>query len=277
MIPRVALLGLSLVWGGLWSTQASAECSKTLTILQSDWRPYLYRQPDGRLSGLDFELITSILDLAGCRYEFIEQPFKRALASLEAGEIDLMTGVSVTPDRQIYGRFSHPYREERIVMMMRQRDLARFSSTSLWDMVYGHNLTVGTMMGGYYGETFGRLDQDALASENRLVYVESNARLLNMLVLGRIDVIVEDLASLHMNADRLGFDDRVAVHPRPLNSDVVHFILSRQSTTEADVDTINAAIDAFLASDSYHQLLSRYGLDAAGMLPYANGDASPPH
>lgn len=264
----VVALGLCLLLGA--GGPVAAECSKTLVVNQAAWQPYMYRDAEGRMAGLDYELVKAILDLAGCTYRFVEHPSKRALVGLEKGEIDLVAGASITPERQLYGRFTRSYREERMVLVTRREDRGRYPASSLEALMSQYDVAIGAVNGGYYGEEFRNLDQTTLQQANRLFLVGSNERLLRMLQLGRIDGIVGDIVSLHATAESLGLDERISVHEHTLNADVVHLLLSKASTTQSDVDTINAAIEAFLATDEYQALLQRFGFEPR----VARGDAA---
>lgn len=260
------VLWLLLSAGPVW-----AACSKTLVINQAAWKPYMYRNTVGEMAGLDYELVKSILDLAGCDYRFVEHPSKRALIGIEQGEIDLVAGASITPERQVYGRFTRSYREELMVLVTRREDQGRYRASSLEALMAQYDVAIGAVNGGYYGEEFRNLDQDALLQANRLYLVSNNEGLLQMLMLGRIDGIVGDVVSLHVTAEVLGVEDQISVHEHTLNADVVHLLLSKASTTQSDVDVINEAIEAFTATDEYEALLQRFGFEP-GMVAVDTSD-----
>lgn len=250
----VPVLSLTLSFTPVW-----ASCSKTLVVNQAAWKPYMFRDANGDMAGLDYELVRGILDRAGCDYRFVEVPSKRALIAVKNGEIDLVAGASITPERQVYGRFTRSYRDERMVLLTRWEDHERYPASSLDQFVSQYDVAIGAVNGGYYGEEFRNLDHDALLRSNRLFLVSNNERLIRMLVLGRIDAIVGDVVSLHTTARSLGLEGRISVHEHTLNADVVHLLLSKASTTQSDLDVINAAIDDFMATDEYDALLERFG------------------
>ncbi|WP_281246596.1 substrate-binding periplasmic protein [Marinobacter zhejiangensis] len=236
-----------------------AECSKTLVVNQASWKPYMYRDQTGAMAGLDYELIKGILDQAGCDYVFVEHPSKRALVGLENGEVDLVTGASITPERQRYGRFTRSYRPEEIVLVTRAADRDRLRASSLQELMSSYPVVLGAVNGGYYGEEYGALDQDSLYRSNRLILVQDVERLIGMLELSRIDAIVGDAVSLHVTAGSLGLGHRIAVHRHRLSSDVVHLLLSAKSTTLEDLKVIDEAIESYVNSEAYRSLMRRYG------------------
>ncbi|MDC0663467.1 substrate-binding periplasmic protein [Marinobacter sp. SS21] len=258
------LVGLVLL--GLPLAPAWAECSKTLVVNQAAWQPYMYRTAEGDMAGLDYELVRHILELAGCGYHFVEYPSKRALVGIERGEIDLVAGASITPARQVYGRFTRSYREERMVLLTRREDRGRYPATSLAQFMSRYDVAIGAVNGGYYGEEFRDLDHSALQRSNRLFLASDNERLLRMLMLDRIDAVVGDVVSLHVTAESLAMADQISVHEHTLNADVVHFLLSKKSTTQSDLDAINTAIEAFVATDEYTALLERFGFEPSKVM-----------
>lgn len=260
-------ISLCLLVSGVLASPVTAECSKTLVVNQAAWKPYMYRDESGAMAGLDHDLVKAILDLAGCNYVFVEHPSNRALVGLANGEIDLVVGASITPDRQDYGRFTRSYRFERIVMITRRADRERFPADSLQQLLSQYRVVLGGINGGYYGEEFAALDRENLLRNSQLILVQENERLLSMLDMGRIDAIVGDLASLYVTAEGLGLADRIAVHRHQLNADAVYFLLSRASTSQADWEAIDAAIDTYVRSDEYWLLLRRYGLTNLAVEP----------
>lgn len=117
---------------------AGAICDTPIVWGWNDYKPYSYRATTEQLVGLDIDLTRVILQGADCAYETQEIPARRALKMLEAGEIDLVAAASMTPDRENYGYFSVPYRNERIVMFARRDDKAAATIKSFGDVATGH-------------------------------------------------------------------------------------------------------------------------------------------
>jgi len=251
---------LLLLIGLMTSVTVRAECSKTLVVNQATWKPYMYKTDEGRPAGLDYDFVKAIVERAGCDFELVELPSKRALVELRAGGIDMVAGASITPDREVYGRFTVSYRDEAIALFIRQSDRELYPAVSLKDLIDSHQLQLGAVIGAYYGEEYAELDQNSLTDHGRLVLLNNNERLLEMLIRGRIDVAIGDRISLSALAKDLGYRDRVAVHPYILNQGLIHFMLSKASTTQEDLSVINQAIDDFLGSEEHAALLRQYGV-----------------
>ncbi len=256
----MCLLGM-----GVLGMPVFADCSKTLVVNQATWEPYMYRDDSGNLKGFDYELVRSVLDLAGCDYVFVEHPSKRALLDLKEGTVDLVAGASITDERRRFGRFTREYRQERIELIIRADDQDHFPAASLQQFISEFPVVLGAVNGGYYGPEYDALDSEVLVDRGRLILVRNTSQLISMLGLGRIDAIVGDVVSIYRVAVTLGHADSIALHGLHLNADPVHLMLSRMSTTQADRDAIDDAIGEFLSSEAYRALLARYGLEVLGV------------
>ncbi|MCG8609701.1 MAG: transporter substrate-binding domain-containing protein [Pseudomonadales bacterium] len=261
-MPYIEKMGLSYLALILFciANLAHASCSKTIVVNQASWKPYMYTDLSGKHAGLDHELVKHILTLAGCDFEFVEFPSRRALFELEKGRIDMVAGASITPEREVYGRFTTSYRDETMVIFIRRQNQGHFPAVNLEQMLDTHQIIMGAVIGAYYGEQFSRLNQKKLTQNNQLILMKNNKNLLSLLSLNRIDAAVGDKISLSVMANEMGIGEDFAIHDLILNQDFVHFLLSKRSTTIEDLHSINKAIEVFTQSDEYTNLLSRYGL-----------------
>ncbi|WP_245555335.1 substrate-binding periplasmic protein [Hahella ganghwensis] len=239
-----------------------AACSKTIIVNQTNWRPYMYINDKGDMAGLDHELVKAILETAGCDYEFVQMPSKRALLELENGRLDMVAGASITPEREKYGRFTASYRDETMVLFIRQDQAGYFPAKTLDQLLNNYQLILGAVIGAYYGAEYKAQDQKQLSRKNQLVLLKDNQALLPLLLNYRVDLVVGDKVSLSFIANELDIADQVAIHEHVLNRDLVHFLLSKKSTTAEDVDKINQAIKVFRESSAYSLIMSHYGLNS---------------
>ena len=257
--PRAWRAILVTLVGGLFhllsGAPASADCQKPLTWAWNQYEPYSYKNKDRILVGLDVELVREIMKQAKCQYRTVEIPAKRAMKMLEAGEVDLMTAASVTPERQAFGNFTEPYRSERIVMFA-LRDSPASGLTSL-PQVLARRLRIGVGLGGYYGKDY-QILQDQFRREGLLEVNTSLEQRITMLALGRVDVVLEDQVAGITTARELRYDDRLQVIGDPLNEATVSLLLSKASVPEAEVADINAAIRALQTSPTYLRIMKAH-------------------
>lgn len=222
-----------------------------------DWQPFSYRNEQQQLRGLDVELLNAIFLRAGYQAKFNEMPWARVLHELKFGTVQLTMSANITAERQQYARFSHPYREEETAIIIRRQDVERWRGiTTLEQLINTPDFHIGVLKGFDYGNTFRQLMarpelQPRLQMRLRL------DQLLKMLQGGRIQGFILDPHGLQgwqgkdEAQDQLYTLLRIEVTP-------VHLMLSKESTTEAQLQRINQAIAQLKQSPDYQQILDRY-------------------
>ncbi|MCF3095937.1 amino acid ABC transporter substrate-binding protein [Aeromonas australiensis] len=230
---------------------------ESLSVGWENWQPYSYRDEQQQLRGLDVALLNAIFLRAGYQAKFSEMPWARVLHELEFGTVQLAMSANITPERQKYARFSHPYREEKTAIIIRRQDAERWHDiTSLEQLINTPDFHIGVLKGFDYGNTFRQLMarpelQPRLHMRLRL------DQLLKMLQGGRIQGFILDPQGLQgwqgkdEEPDQLHTLLRIEVTP-------VHLMLSKESTTEAQLQRINQAIEQLKQSPDYQQILYRY-------------------
>ena len=234
---------------------AKAACEKTVTWAWNDYRPYSYRAKDGTIAGLDIDLTRAILQVAGCRYVVQEIPAKRALKMLQAGEVDLVAAASVTHEREAYGYFSAPYRNERIVMFAR-RDNTAATIKNFSDAVAAH-VRIAAGNGGSYGGDYDAA-RDRLLTDGLLTLTSSLEQRLQLLAGHRVDLVIEDEVAGASTARELGIAGQLQVVGTPLSDEPVRLLFSRQSISPETMATVNDAIKTLQASPTYAAILARH-------------------
>ncbi|WP_323968272.1 substrate-binding periplasmic protein [Aeromonas veronii] len=222
-----------------------------------DWQPFSYRNEQQQLRGLDVELLNAIFLRAGYQAKFNEMPWARVLHELKFGTVQLTMSANITAERQQYARFSHPYREEETAIIIRRQDAERWRGiTTLEQLINTPNFHIGVLKGFDYGTTFRQLMarpelQPRLQMRLRL------DQLLKMLQGGRIQGFILDPHGLQGWQDKDEAQDQLHTLLR-IEVTQVHLMLSKESTTEAQLQRINQAIDQLKQSPDYQQILDRY-------------------
>ncbi|WP_429051997.1 substrate-binding periplasmic protein [Aeromonas veronii] len=222
-----------------------------------DWQPFSYRNEQQQLRGLDVELLNAIFLRAGYQAKFNEMPWARVLHELKFGTVQLTMSANITAERQQYARFSHPYREEETAIIIRRQDAERWRGiTTLEQLINTPDFHIGVLKGFDYGNTFRQL----MARPDLQPRLQMRLRLdqlLKMLQGGRIQGFILDPHGLQgwqgkdEAQDQLYALLRIEVTP-------VHLMLSKESTTEAQLQRINQAIAQLKQSPDYQQILDRY-------------------
>lgn len=187
-----------------------------LTMGWDPWEPYHYMDPKGQHQGLDFELVRAIATEADCSVDYQRDSWVNLLASLRAGEIDLISGATLTPEREAFALFSEPYRTERFAMYVRAGDADRIAGESLEDML-ANGMRLGVTDAYLYGPSVQALQDDPRFADQFVVAAvgeTSATRLLD----GVIDGFIEDVFVATSVLRRRGLEDLVKAHPLELES-----------------------------------------------------------
>ncbi|MEH6630680.1 MAG: transporter substrate-binding domain-containing protein [Halopseudomonas aestusnigri] len=241
----------------LTATLAHAGCNRSYSIsYSSKYIPYQYSNPYNMPAGLDIDIYEAVMREMGCKYSLNLMPSKRAQVQLKKGALDMMAAASITEERQVYANFSIPYRNEKVVMFVRTENLDKYQSYNLKKAV-DNELRITAGLGGWYGAEYGEQKERAL-EKGALSLNTSPAIRMNQLLDGRTDLVVADLYVGYHHVINAGRINAVTTLPHILNSDPVHFMLSKSSVSAAEVNLFNQALARVLISERYQDLLAKY-------------------
>ena len=108
---------LSIVAAGLLALAHMAWAGETLDAIKArgalrvgttgDYKPYSFREPDGRYRGADIEMAKRLAEKLGVRLEIVPTVWGQLMSDFKAGKFDIaMGGVTVLPARAAVGDFS---------------------------------------------------------------------------------------------------------------------------------------------------------------------------
>jgi polar amino acid transport system substrate-binding protein len=185
---RLLLLGFAFLCACAAPGLAKAACE--LRVGWDEWPPYITYK-EGHFHGVEYDLLTSTADTAGCKLDFQQIPWARALRMLGAGELDLLYGAGYSAERAEFAKFSIPYRQEQFVLMTRSKAGDETESVSLNDWIQSKPRAIGVFRGDVYGEQIDRILKNT--KNVTLVELNDNEQLIGMLEAGRLDgYIIED-------------------------------------------------------------------------------------
>ncbi len=246
--------GLAL-WAFSFAVQAG--CTKGLTVTYSDWPPYHYVDEDGKPAGLDIEILGKVLSSINCPFTLKFVSWKRAQREIDYGSVDVGLAASKNTDRETYAWFSESYRRESMVMFIRKGAEIRYNPHSLSELAET-NYTIGLILGVWYGENLDELFRRKPAFRPRVLQSLEKKSLLKGLVRGRVDIVVSDLFNGVFAARREGILEEITVRPEIINDNENHFMFSRKTTSEAEMERINVAISKFKKTAAYRDLFPKY-------------------
>ena len=225
-------LGLLATTFHLWAeTDSSA-----LTIVIEDYPPYEYVD-QGQVTGINVDLISTILDRLGVPHEFKPEtyPFPRVDMLLRKGKIDAYPSLSYQPDREDYILFSeeqklaamegripsdHLWVTEYVFFVRRQaEDALRFES---YEQMQKDGYRVGVLREYSYDKAF----RDATLDRRPF---STATEALQALAEGKVDVFPMDRTIGHWLIRRAGLEGQVSALPRPLFSKAYLMAFARHS------------------------------------------------
>ncbi|HDN9008145.1 TPA: amino acid ABC transporter substrate-binding protein [Aeromonas veronii] len=241
----------------IWCLCCQAIAQEPLVVGWTEWQPFSFRDKQQQLRGLDVELVHAIFQRAGYQARFSEMPWSRVLHELRFGTVQLAMSANITTERQQYARFTHPYREEQAVIIIRRQDEQRWRDiTSLASLRERADFNIGVLKNFDYGIAFRQLMTEPEMQPRLQIRLRLD-QLLKMLRAGRVQGLVLDphgMQGLSHDGDILS-EFKIQL---PLEQTPVHLMLSKESTTEAQLQRINQAIHQLKQSPDYQQILDRY-------------------
>lgn len=241
----------------LWCLCTAAWAQESLQVGWASWHPFSFRDEQQQLQGLDIDLLQAIFSRAGFSASYSEMPWARVLRELEFGTIQLTMSANQTAERERYARFSLPYRNEETVLLVRRQDRARWQGiTQLSDLLPRQDFTIGMMRDFDYGTDF-RTFMQSPQMQDRLLARLRMEPLLKLLLAGRIQgVVIDPMGLQEMNLAGIPLDDLTPL--LNIQRTPVHLMLSRRTTTPAQLHRLDEAIQSLLTSPEYTQILARY-------------------
>jgi polar amino acid transport system substrate-binding protein len=219
------------------------------------WEPYQFEQ-DGKITGLDNDLLAAIGQQMQCDIKFVKRPWKRTLEEIKAGMTDVAPGASVTPEREEYALFSAPYRQETMSLFILKKNEDKFSFSN-FDDFQTTDFKLGITRGYYYGEQMQAII-DNNVSKLLLREATNDEQNIEKLLGNRIDGILLDPYVGTYLLKNQGKLEQVMIHPVAINSDDIYMMFSKKSTEQSTIDQFNQALEAIKASGEYEKIVNQY-------------------
>ena len=220
------------------SALPAVACRMTMALEQ--WPPYLYRDAQGRYTGLDLELLRAIFKEARCTLLTApELPTARRQLLFQKGGLDLMLAASETPERQSYARFSLSYRDEAVGVFSKSGSPGKHRQVASFAQLARGKSTLLAPKVGWYGAQYAAA-RPALEKAGRLNTFGSFRQGILMLDAGRADLLLGDVLAVRHEAHLQG----VALNTLPflVLRAPVHLMLHARTTSADDLARLNAAI-----------------------------------
>ena len=180
------LMGLSILAGSTWE-EAKQKKVAELDLYWFTSRPFIYRESDGRLAGIEYEIMKSFADFVRGKYDvniqlkWTEAESFNAIINIisDASGRQSSIGVSafsITDERQRIMRFSKPYFPDITVLVSSQGTEIVDTYEEIHDMM--SVMTAVTIKGTNYENLLLDL-QENLNEDFKIHYIESDQNILD--------------------------------------------------------------------------------------------------
>ncbi|OHD12744.1 MAG: hypothetical protein A2Z96_06560 [Spirochaetes bacterium GWB1_48_6] len=212
----------------------------TLRVRWNEDPPYSMTNSEGKIVGIDVELIQVTLGLMGYKIDLVKMPFARGLEALKGGDIDILPGAFITSERQVYALFSDPGFSSRNVLFITSSALKKWQFIKLSDLT-GTGFRLGVQIGVSYGREFELLLKNINFS-NQLSPVSERIQLWKMAALGRIDGLIADELTGKYELAQLGLREQILPTPvivSEVESEPVGVAFSKKTVSLSFVELYN--------------------------------------
>ena len=250
------LLMASLVTASDGAFAADNHC--ILRFAWVDLPPYQFPDPDGTIKGIDHDLVTEAARRAGCTVTWLHAPRPRALMMVQEGQVEAISGVARTPERERIGIYSHLLRRGRNVLVLRREEAGQYFFTDLAGLA-DSRFRLGVVSGTRYSDEYERLLRAGRLADN-LVTVSGGESAIAMLLRGRIDGFLEGYRVATERLERMGLRDQVVFHPMKVAGDEAFILFSRAAAIDpAIIDRFNRALVAMQEDGTTARILDHGG------------------
>ncbi len=232
-------------------TTAKRDCN-----LKMGWEsraPYQFER-NGEITGIDVKIFKQVANAVNCDVSFVEKSWTELLTALEKGDIDVLAGATITPDRKAYANFSTPYRDESFTLFIRASN--SYNGNTLSGFL-SRNQKVGITSDYFYGkETYELMNHPQYSN----LFVDSNSgeqSFFNILY-SEIDGVLADPVEGHYIIKRKRLHDKIKASNVHIPSDSVAFMFSKKSIKDKQLDDLQAAIRNMVAKDTIKTVIAQF-------------------
>ena len=230
---------------------AFAQTVVTVAVENKDYTPY-YTWEDGAVAGPCGDLVVGAFDRIGYTVEFVSAPWVRVLKMIEDGVVDAALCATRTENREAYAVFPDEalLSYDATLFVQSASPLAQADLEALKGRSFG-------MVKGY---TFAGID-DRLEAIG-MIRQETTTResLVQVLVAGRVDAVLDTRLPFFDDAERLGVADAVRALAPSLSETPGYLMFSDRNGGADLAQAFSDALVAFKQTDAYEGIAARYRL-----------------
>ena len=243
--------------------RAAAGQDIPLTCYSTVFEPFVIEHADGRISGIDVDVIEEVARRTNLTITVRLKPWLRLEQDFREGRaVSCAFAYSRTDERLAYMRFTQvPLHTTAYVLFYRQDRLPKYTGlSSLQDR------TVAVNRGFRRPAEF---DEALAAGQFKLFEVTQERQSLQMLERGRVDAVLANLDVGRYLIKRMRLSAQIVAGPA-ISSMPTFLVFSRNPHYAGYVPRIDQALQQIIADGTYQRIFDRYtGLPAATAKPPA--------
>ncbi len=212
-----------------------------------DFPPFEYISPEGKIVGIDIDLIEALAKKLGYEVEIISMSFDGLIPALINNQIDVIaSGLTITSERAKVVAFTTPYWDANQAVIVAKT--SNFMPKSLDDLV-------GKVVGVQSGTTAEGLLTDFIESTGKNIDVrsyDSYVLAVKDLVNGRLDAVVIDTPVAE--AFTKNYDVIISC---VIETGEKYGLAVRKDDTEL-LNNLNRVLEVFLKSKEWQEIINKY-------------------
>jgi len=233
------------------SPAPTATPDKTFLIVTEPWEPYIF-DTGAPQQGVDYEIAEAVFRKMNMSVSIKFYPFKRCLKMVEDKDADAILDLMITPEREAFLFFPEEYiSASPTTAFFRRGEMPEYNTLA--------DLKGGYVMGVQLGFEYPDEVVNAPLTKDEAPSLESN---LKKLLLGRVDLVVDNRTVTLYQAHEMGILDQIEYDPRPLGNieETRNYLgFAKKAGYDQLAVQFSEALQAFKTSDEYYAILARYG------------------
>lgn len=254
LTPALCRSALLLAFILCFSAPSYGDCDNTLRW--DDDPPYFMVQ-EGKVVGIDADLVREVMGRLDCELSFQKMPWARALRELRDGHVEMLSGAYRTPEREEYAYYSNVVGlVSPNILFIRRSDEARFDSIGLKELLES-DFRLGAQINVSYSNEYSALVQNPDYEKN-IQYLSRRESLWKMLARNRVDGVVASRLTGLYEIQALGLSGTITPSSMVVSNKPAFFVFSKASVSPEFVADFDRVLQAMLDDGTFKAIVNRY-------------------
>ncbi|MGB1836655.1 MAG: substrate-binding periplasmic protein [Marinobacter adhaerens] len=243
-----------------FSAPSYGDCD--ITLRWDDDPPYFMVQ-EGKVVGIDADLVREAMGRLNCGLSFQKMPWARALRELRDGHVDMLSGAYRTPEREEYAHYSEVVGlVSPNILFIRRSDESRFELNGLRQLLES-GFRLGAQIHVSYSDEYSALIQNPDYDKN-IEYLSRREPLWLMLARDRVDgVVASQLTGLY-EIQELGLTGTLTPSSLVVSNKPAYFVFSKATVGPTFVEDFDRELQSMLDDGIFTAIVNRYVCVDAG-------------